>query len=73
MHIVQFDKTFLTGNLKDICVPGQCVTYPEYPEAVRHASLLEKVMRDGDFMRDTITGHKFNVSNVQLFETTPIL
>jgi len=66
--IVQFDKTFLTGNLAGLTIPGQTCTYPEKKQAQRHATFLEKVIREGDFLRDAATGHKFTPSNVHLFD-----
>ena len=65
--IVQFDKTFSTGNLAGLTIPGQICTYPNYSGAQHHAAFLEKVMRDGDFVRDAVTGDKYTVSNVHLY------
>ena len=65
--IVQFDKTYLTGTLTGINIPGQTITFPSYRLAQKYSAFLERVIRDGDFMRDAATGHRFTVSHVQVF------
>ena len=66
--MVQFDKTYLDGNLAGLVIPGETVTYPDDKSAQHHAAFLEKVMRSGDFVRDCGTGKRYSVSNVQLFD-----
>ena len=67
MYIVQFDKTYLDGNLKGMLLAGETVTYPERSGAERHVAFLSRVAREGDFIRAAVTGNRYQVSNVVLF------
>ena len=66
-HIVQFDKTYLSGNLKGLTIPGETCTWPDYRLAQRHAANLCRCITELDFIRDAGTGERYTVSNVQLF------
>lgn len=66
-HIVQFDKVYLSGRLKDLLIPGEICTWPDYGLAQRHAALLQRCERECDFLRDAATGERYKVSNVQLY------
>lgn len=69
MLMVQFDKTFLSGALEGLTVPGQVISYPNAARASAERTLqhYRKVEVTGDFMRDAVTGDKFKVSNVGLY------
>lgn len=67
MYAVQFDKTFETGNLAGITIPGQVVRYPTRACAERAHLFYTSVEVDGDFMRDAVTGARYRVSNVGLY------
>ena len=66
-HIVQFDKTFLSGNLEGITVPGQCISFPSYKTAQRYSAYLEHIIQGNDFCRDYSSGARFTVANIQVF------
>ena len=66
-HIVQFDKTFISGNLNGITVPGQCLPFPSYKAAQRYSAFLARTISNNDFCRDYGSGARYTVSNVQLF------
>lgn len=65
--IVQFDKRFLDGALAGLLVPGQTITFATYKTAQREAALLCNAEDRDDSIRDTVTGNRFKVSNVQVF------
>lgn len=67
-HIVQFDKTYLTGPLAGLTVAGQTCTYPDYKSARRYVEFLAQVIKDDDFIRHGSTGAKYTVSNVRILE-----
>ena len=63
-YAIQFDKTFLDGNLKGLSIPGQVLRCADRSHADRYLRLYAQVERENDFMRDAATGARFNVSNV---------
>ena len=69
--IVQFDKHFQSGLLAGLTIPGETCSYPDYRSAQRHAALLERCVRDDDFLREYGSGNQYTVSNVQLFPASP--
>ncbi len=66
-HIVQFDKTFLSGKLEGITAPGECLSFPSYKAARSFSAHLERVIRKNDFCREYSSGARFIPSNVQVF------
>ena len=66
-HIVQFDLTYFDGALAGLPICGETVTFPNYKTAQRHASFLQRVERENDFIRAAVTGNRFKPRNVQLF------
>lgn len=65
MFTIQFDVTYLDGNLAGLLIPGQTVTYPDRNSFDRALRFYVQVARDGDFIRAVVTGNRYTVSNVQ--------
>lgn len=70
-YLVQFDKTFLDGNLAGICVPGQVISALTRNRADYLARFYRGVEQRDDFMRDCVTGSRYKVSNVAVFLAAP--
>ena len=66
--IVQFDKTYLDGDLAGVIIPGETCTHPDWNAAQRHAAMLQRVEQEGDFIRDCSTGRRYTVANVVLHD-----
>jgi len=65
--IVQFDVTYIEGNLAGLRIPGETIRCNTREQAERYLAIYADRADRGDFVRNAVTGKRYRVTNTAIF------